>query len=361
VAGAERQSDDRVTELLEKQASEFGFFQAVQLLHRLNPNATPIGGLGPPSQEPVRFKVSPSLIFAASDVESIVPRDPDSKKSYATLTARFLGLTGASSPLANNMVEEVLRDAIDGDGVLAAFYDIFHHRVLSLYFRAWKKYRFSAGFRTDGRDAFTQRALAFVGVDPGGVPSRDALPPATLLAMAPLLSQRTRSARTLHIALERLLPNVGIHVESFVERFVMISPEQRVKLALENTTLCENFTIGRRVYDRSGRFRVCVGPVDYQDFEELMPGGPHYPTIRKVIEQFSRGILEAELEVTLKEEESPRFQLGNRRGALLGTTTQLLTERKKPMKVRVLLSEDLSKATPQIVTDDDAALPEAAE
>ena len=32
---------------------------------------------------------------------------------------------------------------------LKAFYDLFHHRLYSLFYRAWKKYRFAAGFRTD--------------------------------------------------------------------------------------------------------------------------------------------------------------------------------------------------------------------
>ena len=44
-------------------ARRFGFFQAVQLLHRLIPDTVAVGELGPPSMEPVRFQHDPSLIF----------------------------------------------------------------------------------------------------------------------------------------------------------------------------------------------------------------------------------------------------------------------------------------------------------
>src|SRR5690606_26863589 len=99
-------------------------------------------------------------------------------------------------------------------------------------------------------------------------------------------------------------------------------------------------------------FRVKVGPVDYEDFEALMPGGDSYPVLRQVVNQFTKGVLEPELEVCLATDQSPRFQLGNRRGALLGTTTQLVTKREKPMRMRVILAENAKDAVPHLVADD---------
>lgn len=82
-----------------------------------------------------------------------------------------------------------------------------------------------------------------------------------------------------------------------------------------------------------------------------MPGGSNYPLLRQVVNQFTSGILEPELQVDLTQAESPKFQLGNRRGARLGATTQLATERKRPMRMRVVLTENAEDAMPQLVPD----------
>jgi type VI secretion system protein ImpH len=352
VAAPERKPDLALIRLMTEQGPRFGFFQAVQLLHRLWPDAVPVGELGPPSKEPVRFRHDPALVFSASDVKSIRIDEQHPAGPPAELVATFLGLTGAASPLALGMCEDVIRDRLDDSGALAAFYDVFHHRLLSLFYRTWKKYRFSVGYRADSSDVMTRRGLAFVGVDIAGAVPKSSLPPIMQLALAPLLSQRTRSARTLQIVLERLVPqDVEVRIESFVERHVTIADDQRVALGRRNSTLNGDLTIGRRVRDRSGRFRVCVGPVDYLDFERMMPGGPLYPAIRCIIEQFSRGIAEAELEVTLREGESPRFALGSERGAILGRTTRLPARHQRPMRMRVLLRDESEHSAPQMVSD----------
>ena len=85
------------------------------------------------------------------------------------------------------------------------------------------------------------------------------------------------------------MPGTKVEIQQFVLRRVRLEHDQRVLLGVQNSTLGQDFTIGRSVIDRSGRFRVAIGPVEYNVFEALMPGGRHHTTLRKVIEQFSRG------------------------------------------------------------------------
>jgi type VI secretion system protein ImpH len=167
-----------------------------------------------------------------------------------------------------------------------------------------------------------------------------------------LLGSRTRPSRTLRLVLERLLPGIDVKIDMFVARRVRLDETQRVKLGVQNTQLGQSLTIGRTVLDRSGAFRIVVGPVGYDLFEAFAPGGRHHNRLRQVVDQFSGGILESELELRLAETESPRFQLGSRRGGILGITTQLVTERKKPMRYRMTLSEDASKTKPEALPDD---------
>jgi type VI secretion system protein ImpH len=353
MASAQRKPDDALRELLGTDGKKFNFFQAVQLLLRLSPESAPIGELGPSQDEALRFVHDPSMIFHASDVSEIKTRVMTNGHAHAQIMSTFLGLYGSMSPLATFVSEDVIAAERDEEKSLKAFYDIFHHRLLSLFYRAWKKYRFAAGFRTDGSDVFTKRALVFVGVDANGAMPRQGLPAIELLALAPLLAQRTRSSRTLQIILQRLLPGTPVSIKQFVLRKVKLDHDQRVHLGVQNTVLGENFTIGRTVMDRSGRFRVAVGPVDYDVFEALMPGGRYHTKLRKIVEQFSRGVLESELELKVREDSAPRFQLGNPRGAVLATNTTIAAaQRKAAMRARVVLSDDMADAKPQLIEDE---------
>ena len=349
----QRQHDDLVA-LLQGEGRRFGFFQAVQLMHRLIPNTTPVGELGPPDTEPVRFKHDPDLIFQPGDIARVEIIEKKGGGLRAVMTTTFLGLTGTASPLATVFAEEVLRAEAQEETSLGAFYDLFHHRLVSLFYRTWKKYRFEAGFRADASDAFSRRMLTFVGVDmAGAVPTRG-LTPLQILGLAPLASSRTRPARTLQIVLERFLPGVKVGIDQFVLRRVQVRDDDRCLVGKQNNVLDANFTIGRTVADRSGRFRIVVGPVDYPTFESLMPGGRQHAQLRNVIYQFVPAHLEPELELILGTENAPQFQLAGERGSRLGVTTHLPMKKNKGMRARVVLSESVTEAVPHLYPEGQA-------
>ena len=326
----------------------FSFFVAVQLLHRVAPNSIAVGELGPARRESIRFVHNPELIFHAADVTEVRPRVVRDGVPFAEVTSSFLGLYGTVSPFAAFLSENVLQAERAEERSLKAFYDIFHHRILSLLYRSWKKYRFAAEFRADGTDAFTKRALSFVGVDAAAMP-QEGLTALQLLALAELLSIRTRPARSLKIVLERLFPTANVTLEPFIARRVMLKEDQLARVGAQCSTLGVDFCIGRSVVDRTGRFRVGIGPVSYEMFEALLPGGSHHPLLRKVINQFARGALEIECEVTVAESDTPRFQLGARRGAKLAVTTRLRPPSGKAMRARFVLGENPSETSPVLL------------
>jgi type VI secretion system protein ImpH len=339
MATPQRQHEDIVA-FIEKEGSRFGFFQAVDLLHRLIPDTVAVGELGPPGKEPVRFHHDPSLSFQAGDVSSItVKKDRDQIR--ATMTTTFLGLTGASSPMATVFAEDVLRAESSEETSLAAFYDLFHHRLISLFYRTWKKYRFTVGFKADGTDVFSSRMLAFVGVDIGGAVHRHGLGPLELLGMAPLLATRTRSPRMLSIILERALPEgVAFALEPFVARRVTIEPRDRVMLGRQRHQIAATFLIGKSIIDRSGRCRVTVGPVDLETYESLLPGGARHPALRDIILQFVPPNVEPELEILMSGGPAARFQLGSEKNSLLGVSTRIpLKDASGAIRARILLTD----------------------
>jgi type VI secretion system protein ImpH len=266
---------------------------------------------------------------------------------FTEITSSFLGLSGSVSPLATFATEELLND---DDKSVQAFYDIFHHRIISLFYRSWKKYRPWVGYRTDATDIATRRALSFVGVDAHGAIPKHGLPASDLLGIAPLLALRTRTSRSLQIILEDLL-KTNVKIESFVSRRILLDDSQRARMGQANATLGRDMTVGRSTVDRSGRFRVIVGPLNYELFETLMPAGRNHLALRRIVDQFTRGVLEVELELRLSEDQTPRFCLGSPRGSNLGTTTTVSTNKNKGMRVRILLSASSTDVQPMVVDE----------
>lgn len=352
MASPQRQSPPALRRLLISEGRTLAFFRAVQLLERIAPrSAVDVGKLGPVEREPARFVHDPSMGFPAGDISQIRDRPGLTGLSKLEITSSFLGLVGITSPLPTYFTEDAIDDEL-ADGETRVLYDIVHHRIYSLLYRAWKKYRFYADARSDGSDGFTSRALAFVGVDAAAMPDRG-LSAAHLLRLAPLLAVRTRSPRALRVLLEASLPGVPVKVEGFIPRIVVLDESQRPKLGAQNVSLGTDFTLGGRVLDRSGRFRTTLGPVPYETMEALMPGGRHFARLRQVMDQFTRGILEAEVDVVVDDSSAPGFRLGQERGGRLGVNTRLPGRRSGPLRMRFVLAEDASNLRTQLVEYDE--------
>src|SRR5690606_12078066 len=129
-----------------KDAKRYSFFQLMYLLERVHPKAPPVGQVGPPSEERVRLRPDSAMTFAASDVREMTwQRYPDGIER-SRVTATFLGLYGSSSPLANHFLEPIAHHEYQGEqDPVRELLDVANHRLASLFYRVWKKYRLGVG------------------------------------------------------------------------------------------------------------------------------------------------------------------------------------------------------------------------
>jgi predicted component of type VI protein secretion system len=111
---------------LARSTPHFTFLQGMWLLTRAMPGTVPVGHQGPPGREPVRLRPSVSLAFPSCDIESVEEIE-DGHPPYR-LTAAFLGIYGAHSPLPSFYSEEILFRSEDVDPV-RGFLDIFNNRL----------------------------------------------------------------------------------------------------------------------------------------------------------------------------------------------------------------------------------------
>src|SRR5438445_9225836 len=91
-----------------------------------------------PADEIVGFRALNSLTFPASCIHDVVRAQDD---GIATMLVAFMGLTGPSGVLPRHYTELMLERERKRDRAIAEFFDIFNHRAISLFYRAWQKYR----------------------------------------------------------------------------------------------------------------------------------------------------------------------------------------------------------------------------
>ncbi len=157
----------------------FDFFQAVRLLERLRPGAASVGRAGPPAAEAVRFRAHQSLAFPPSSIRSLVRGGAE---TVPEMTVTFMGLTGPNGVLPRHYTELLMRLESDLRGsekyALRDVLDVFNHRFISLFFRAWEKYRFDVAYGRRRRPDAEPGPRDELSAQPGGLRPAGAARPA---------------------------------------------------------------------------------------------------------------------------------------------------------------------------------------
>jgi type VI secretion system protein ImpH len=305
VADPDRGTDHPLKRTLLQEGFRFNFFQAVRLLQQTTPGSVPVGHQGPVSQEAIRFRPVLDMAFAASDVAKITASDgPEGRPRYDIATT-FLSVYGAVSPLPTYFTEDLLNQ--DDESLQQEFLDLFHHRAISLFYRVWEKYRYTARFSPDGSDYFSKRFQMLLGID--RLPAGHHVNAVRLQGFAGLLTQVPRSAASLRSLISDYFEGVPVRIDSCVGRWLPIPEDQHNRLGLSNTSLGKDLSLGERVYDVSCTFRVAMGPLSLEEFMAFLPCGDKMPELRELTDLMNGDGLDYEVELALKEAEVPPLQL----------------------------------------------------
>ncbi len=304
-------------ERLVEGARRRGFYPLVQLLERLGGGA-PVGTSNSPSEESVKFRHDPSLAFSTADVVSVVPLLEGVQEGAPgvafEVTTSFLGLTGSAGSLPHYIAEEVVQEDA---ARLRTFLDLFHHRLISFFYRARARCDVPAGWRSDLADAWSPRMLALVGLDallplPGG----GGMAAWRFLRLAPLLAEREVTAHALETALADLLEEdlggASAAVEPFAGSWVDIAEPDRNSLGRGASRLGVDLVLGRRVVDVAGRFRVVFGPLSEEAYRRFAAGEP----VRRAEEAIAALVaepIEHEIVLWLAADAAPAVRLGSSR------------------------------------------------
>jgi type VI secretion system protein ImpH len=304
---------DEILAALETQPNSFGFFQAVRLLERILPDRAHVGGFDDPAQETVRFGVLPTLAFPASEIQ-----DLSIDKAGARMKVNFMGLTGPSGVLPHAYTEMVSERVRSKDAALADFLDLFHHRIISLFYQAWRKYRFTIAREEWAHDRLADHTLDLLGLGLGGYRDRLPFPDEALSFRAGLLLPQPRGAA----ALEQLLRDffdVPVEIIQFVGAWYPLSRSDLCEVGgAEDDPAAQlgyGAVAGDEIWDQQARVRVRMGPLSRAQYDSLLPGGSGYVALSALVRFFSHDQFEFELQLVLE-----RAAVG---GLRLGADTKL--------------------------------------
>ena len=304
---------------LAERAAAMDFFQALRLLENAHPDKPRIGTSLRPRDDAVRFGQEPSLGFEPGALRSFAPA---SASARARLAVNFIGLLGANGPMPLHLTEYARERARNNnDHTMVAFLDVFHHRMVSLFYRARASAEPTISLDRPETDRFADYVGSLFGIGTPALRERDEIGDFAKLHFAGLLANQKRPAAGL-VTILRAYFKLPVEVEQFVGHWMRIPPEGQTRIGMfdNGNRLGTGAVLGKKVWDCQHKFRIVIGPLDYADYQRLLPGGASMRRLVAWVRNYAGTVLDWDVRLVLKRQQVPACKLG---GMKLGWTTYL--------------------------------------
>ncbi|WDE03284.1 type VI secretion system baseplate subunit TssG [Thalassomonas viridans] len=323
--------------------SSFDFYQAVYTLQRQlageKQQFRKIGFDSLPRHELIRFKSEQHLGFPGQAIAAVKHTGTDEEdKICVEMLVSFMGLTGPSGVLPRHYSELILQRLKFKDTGMRDFYDVFNHRLISLFYRAWEKYRFainfqsSADFQGDKKqtpaDPFSRVLSCLCGGE--GIKQY----------YAGIFSKQVRSADGLQQILAEFT-GAGIRIEQFQGKWQYLPESEQTRLGgrqqPEGQYAClgVDACIGSRVWDINASIAVHITPKTGQAVKAFLPGEASAESIKQVIKAYLGDAVKVKILLHIKQKDVPPAQLSGA-GVPLGLGCGLLSREEKQNRPCIL-------------------------
>ncbi len=305
--------------LLAERAARMDFFQILRLLENAHPEQPRIGASLRPRDDAVRFGQDPSLAFEPGAIRSYVPAGAAAR---ARLAVNFFGLFGPNGPLPLHLTEYARGRARNAaDPTMAAFLDVFHHRMLALFYRARASAEPAVSLDRPREDRFADYVGSLFGIGTAALRERDEIGDFAKLHFAGLMANQKRPAAGL-VTILRAYFKLPVRLEQFVGHWMQLPADGQTRIgAFDNgSRIGVSAVLGRRVWDCQHKFRLVIGPLDYEDYQRMLPGGASMRRLVAWVRNYAGTVLDWDVRLVLKQQQVPPLKLGAMK---LGWTTYL--------------------------------------
>jgi type VI secretion system protein ImpH len=297
-------------EMLEREPYSVQFFQAVRMLERMYPERNPVGLFVSPATEVVQFSSVPTLAFPASEIQDLQP----GKDGRPQMFVNFMGLSAAVGVLPHVYTEFLLERVRAKDRSPGDFFDIFNHRIVSLFYRGWQKYRFYVAYERTGAndDVISARLLDLIGLGTDSLHRRMDIADDACLYYVGLLSQRRPTAQGLKQLIEDYF-DVPVEIEQFTGTWRRLPPGNLTFLR-DTGAFCEQLgmgtIVGDEAYDHHGAITIRLGPMSFARYQEFLPGARASTELRAWLRLYTNREFDFVVQLVLERDEVPPMKMG---------------------------------------------------
>jgi type VI secretion system protein ImpH len=296
------------------------FFQTARRVECAFSHKPRLGHATRSADEPIQFCQEPSLRFAPATLQHYVK---STKTGKPRLMVNFLGLLGPQGPMPLHVTDYVHdRELNHDDHTLARFFDIFNHRIISLFYRAWACNRQTVSYDRPHEDRFSVYIGSLIGIGLDSLCHRDSVPDVAKLHFSGHLACQTRHAEGLCAILENYF-GIKTSIEEFIGQWIRIPEAYQCRLghSTDTATVGVNVVVGSQLWDCRQKFRILLGPMGLKEYERMLPGGESFAALKAWVRNYVGDELAWEVQLILKAAEVPAVCLGE--SGRLGWTTWL--------------------------------------
>lgn len=299
---------------------EYDYFQLLRRIECAFEDKPRLGTALRPADEPIRLGQDPSLAFAPASLAALQPakgaRPP-------RLVVSFLGLLGPNGPLPLHLTD-FARERIlhGGDHTFARFLDIFHHRFLAMFYRAWSQAQPTVRLDRADDDGFAAYVGSLIGIGTRELARRDAVNDHAKFFYSGWLSRNARNRDGL-VAILAGFFRVPVRIDEFVGHWLHLPRTEQSRLGRRDVSamLGRSAVLGARVWDRQHKFQIQLGPLTLTQYEMFLPGGTALEKLVAWVRNYFAFELAWDLRLALLPKEVPMTRLGSY--GRLGWTTWL--------------------------------------
>jgi len=310
MADANREKTNNLIVKLQKEPYKYGFFHLLRLIECADIEKPLIATSKRPSEDLLRFGQEVTLAFEPSTVSQYIP----SKKGFAArLNVFFFGLFGPNGPMPLHITEYVKsRMHNNHDYTLARFADIFHHRMIGLFYRARANTEPTFNFDRPENNRFSNYTGSLLGLGDSTLLQRDAMPDVSKLHYAGHLSNHAKNADGLEAIISDFF-RLPVRLEQFVGEWLTIESSDLSRLgdSEKNCSLGLSTVLGSRVWGCQHKFRLVFGPLTSQQYESLLPSGARLEKLIAIVQNYIGYELAWDVNLILKSEEIKGVRLGD--------------------------------------------------
>ncbi len=309
MAATDRTKVDDLVQQFEENPSSFGFYTALRLLEAAVPDAPGFGQSRRARQDPIRLGQQPYLNFAPSTLKAV---DKGNQHRPARLYQNFHGIFGPNGPLPMHLTEYAMERQLSWhDETIVRFCDVFHHRLVSLFYRIWADAQPAVSEDHAGANHFDKYVGALAGVGMPGLDGHDWMPDEARRFHAGHLARQKHDAEGLLGILSQQL-DIPVALEEFQPEWLEFPEESRLYLGRSRDSGClgVNAVIGEKSFERQFRFALVIGPLSRSQYEALLPGRPTARRMTAIVNSYVGHELSWEYRMYVPGMDKPVAQLG---------------------------------------------------